>query len=81
MKSDRMSPDIYKKLWDTVKGGEEWRGELLNRKKNGDLFWEEAHISPIFDKDGNTTHFLAIKQDITERKETQRALEAAKEAA
>lgn len=81
LKSDTMSPDVYKTLWDTIKGGGEWRGEFLNKKKSGDLFWEEAHISPIFDKDDNMTHFLAIKQDITERKETLNALEAAKEAA
>ena len=58
----------YKILWDTITSGNEWQGELHNKKKNGDLYWESASISPIKNEKGNITHFIAIKEDITERK-------------
>jgi len=45
--------------------GREWRGELVNRKKNGELYWELASLSPILDDTGEITHFLAIKEDVT----------------
>ena len=54
--------------------GREWRGELYNRKKNGELFWEFATISPILDDRGHTTHFVAVKEDITDRKRVEEAL-------
>jgi PAS domain S-box-containing protein len=68
-----MTPDEhYKVIWDTIKSGSNWNGELLNKRKNGELFWELVSISPIRDKDGLITHFLAVKEDITvqKRKET-----------
>ena len=55
----------YKGLWDTVLSGKEWRGEFRNKKKNGEIFWESAAISPIFDHAGNIIHILAVKADIT----------------
>jgi PAS domain S-box-containing protein len=64
----------YEKLWETIKSGNIWNGEFHNRKKNGELYWEWATISPIFDTNGNITHFLAIKEDITERKRAEMAL-------
>ena len=61
----------YEQLWKTIVSGAEWRGEFHNRKKNEELFWEQASISPILNENGVTTHFLAVKEDITERKRTQ----------
>jgi PAS domain S-box-containing protein len=68
LKSGETPPDTYKALWDTIKAGGEWRGEFHNRKKNGELFWERASISAITDRTGEITHFLAVKEDITEHK-------------
>jgi two-component system NtrC family sensor kinase len=58
-----------KKPWDTVLGGQEWHGELCNKKKNGELFWESVSISPITGQHGEITHFLAVKEDITAHKQ------------
>ena len=65
-------PDMYSEMWSTVLAGGEWRGEFRNRKKNGELYWESAAISPIVDADGSIEHLLAVKEDITHR----RALES-----
>ena len=59
----------YKKLWNTITKGETWVGEFVNKKKNGELYWESATISPVLDNNNNITHFLAVKEDITEKKE------------
>jgi PAS domain S-box-containing protein len=56
---------LYRNLWATIKAGHEWHGELCNKKKNGELFWESVSISPIIGTDGAITHFLAVKEDIT----------------
>ena len=58
----------YARLWQTICQGGEWRGEFHNRKKNGELYWEFASISPLRNARGQITHFLAVKEDITERK-------------
>lgn len=55
-------------LWQTIKSGDVWSGELCNKKKNGELYWETATVSPIFDNQGKITHFLSIKEDVTESK-------------
>lgn len=68
LKSGYTSPETYRDLWSTITAGREWRGELSNRKKNGELFWEYASISPIRGLNGTVTHFLAVKEDITMRK-------------
>ncbi len=68
LKSGHTSPDEYKKLWQTITGGGEWRGEFHNKKKNGELYWESVAITPIKDAKGAISHFLAIKEDITEHK-------------
>ncbi len=68
LKSGDMSADAYRKLWQTITRGEVWRGEFHNRKKNGELFWESAAVCPVVDELGHITHFLAVKEDITERK-------------
>lgn len=67
--SGETSSEAYRELWQTILAGGEWRGEFHNRKKNGELYWEEALIAPIRDDAGKITHFIAIKEDISERKE------------
>ncbi|MBI5945411.1 MAG: PAS domain S-box protein [Chloroflexi bacterium] len=76
LKSGETTQEGYKQLWDTVLAGGEWRGEFHNRKKNGELYWESASISPVKDNSGRITHFLAVKEDITERKRTEEQLAA-----
>lgn len=77
-KSGETPVEIYKELWTTIISGREWQGELLNRKKNGELYWEAASISPITDTHGKITHFLAIKEDITQSKQDEAELIKAK---
>ncbi|WP_332673365.1 EAL domain-containing protein [Aromatoleum sp.] len=66
---------VYRELWGTLRSGEVWRGELLNRQKNGDLYWEHMVASPIKDSDGQVTHLVAVKENLTERKRAERVLE------
>jgi PAS domain S-box-containing protein len=68
LKSGNLSESFYKDLWDTINAGRTWRGDFLNRKKSGEEFWESASISAIKNNEGEITHFVAVKQDITERK-------------
>jgi PAS domain S-box-containing protein len=79
LKSGELPMATYKQLWDQILSGKEWHGEFHNRKKNGDLFWEAASISPIRDEKNNITHFVAIKEDITERKRIDKALKESEE--
>lgn len=66
--SGEMTETEYRVLWETIKSGKEWKGEFHNRKKSGELYWESASISSILNEKGEATHFMAIKEDITERK-------------
>jgi len=68
LKSGKTPPEVYKDLWKTIKSGNEWRGEFSNRKKNGELYWESASISPVKNTEGVITHFVAVKEDISEKK-------------
>lgn len=77
LKSGHTSREEYKNLWAAITSGQEWRGEFHNRKKNGDLYWESAVITPIRDEKGNITHFLSLKEDITERRMMQAQLQRA----
>ena len=74
LQSGKTSPETYKSLWNTILAGKEWNGLLLNRRKNGELFWVDTAISPIVDENGVITHFLAIKEDITQHKLIEEAL-------
>ncbi len=74
LKSGEMSPENYSELWKTITSGGEWHGEFHNKRKDGTLFWEFASISPLFDKDGTITGYLAVKEDITERKVIEKEL-------
>ena len=69
LKSGYTSPEEYKNLWTTIQAGGEWTGEFHNKKKNGELYWESAKISSIVNAQGETTHFLAVKEDVTRRKQ------------
>lgn len=81
LKSGHQPLEFYKNLWDTILSGKIWNGELRNKKKNGELYWEKATISPILNEKGVITHFVAIKEDITERKQMLEDLIIAKEKA
>jgi PAS domain S-box-containing protein len=74
LKSGETSTREYRQLWETILAGGEWRGEFHNRKKDGELYWEQAHISPIRDSGNRITHFIGIKEDITERKHLENQL-------
>lgn len=75
LKSGQMEPTTYRELWDSVRSGREWRGELHNKKKSGETYWEFASISPVADAAGGVTHFVAFKEDITQRKQVEAARE------
>lgn len=67
-KSKKTPQEQYEHLWNTIGSGGEWRGEFYNRKKSGEFYWEYASISPVKNQEGIITHFIAVKEDITERK-------------
>lgn len=71
-KTGESAPLTYQELWARIGRGETWRGEFHNHKKNGDLYWEWAIISPLLDSSGRVTHFVGLKQDITESKRAER---------
>jgi len=73
--------ECYEEIWETITAGKDWHGEFFNKKKNGDLYWDSTLISPIKDTGGNITHFIAIKEDITQRKDMEMELLSAKESA
>lgn len=74
LKSGSHPPEFYQHLWNTISRGEVWQGEFINRKKNGEFYWESAIISPVKDRQNRITHYLAIKDDITEHKLAEEAL-------
>jgi PAS domain S-box-containing protein len=71
LKSGEMPHEDYKRLWETILSGNEWQGEFHNKKKNGELYWEFASISPVRNADGVVTHFVAVKEDVTYRKKVE----------
>lgn len=79
LKSGEHDKAFYEHLWKTILSGKEWKGELHNKKKNGELYWESALISPIFNDAGEITHFVGVKEDITEKKKMVTDLIRAKE--
>jgi len=69
------TPEIqFKNMWNAISSGQSWTGELYNKKKNGDLFWENVTVSPIKNKENQSTHYLAIKEDISLRKDYEERL-------
>ena len=77
LKSGQQPEEVYRQLWATLTAGGTWRGEFLNKRKNGELYWEYATISPMKDEAGLPTHYLAIKEDVTERKKAETELSKA----
>jgi len=69
LRSGKTSKETYEEMWRVIKGGGVWEGELLNRKKNGDLFWDLVSISPVRNKENRITHFVGIQHNITDRKQ------------
>ncbi len=74
LKSGEQNADYYRVLWETITRGQIWRGEFHNRRKDGTLYWESATIAPVHNATGQITHYIAIKEDITEVKQAQEAL-------
>lgn len=74
LKSGNTPTDTYQDLWKTISSGEIWRGEFQNKKKNGELFWESATICPVHDHTNKITHFVALKENITEHRVKDRML-------
>jgi len=81
LKSDLTPKEVYNDLWNTIKTGNNWRGELLNKTKNGELYWEYNSISSIKDDKGKITHFVAVKEDVSNQKKMIEELRLAKETA
>ncbi len=74
LKSGRQDAAFYKYMWDTILAGEVWMGEITNKRKDGSLYIEEMTITPLLDDQGEIAHFVAVKQDITERKQAEQKL-------
>jgi PAS domain S-box-containing protein len=75
LKSGLHDKAFYKDLWETIKAGNTWRSEICNRKKNGSVFWEQAFISPVRNNEGEVTNFIAVKEDISDKKDLERLKE------
>lgn len=78
LKSGTHNEAFYGNLWKTIRKGEPWKGEFLNKKKNGELYWENALITPVKNTAGEITHFIAIKEDITLQKQIENELQRRK---
>ncbi|MEY3220220.1 MAG: hypothetical protein RIT27_1577 [Pseudomonadota bacterium] len=74
LKSGQTPPEKHVELWNTITQGKIWCGELINKRKNGEIYYESAIISPICDDQGKITHYVGVKEDITDRKRAERAL-------
>lgn len=68
LNSGMTNASVYEELWATINKGNIWSGEFVNRRKDGQLYWEKANIVKIYNKSSNTTQYVGIKLDITERK-------------
>lgn len=75
LKSDVTPREVFDNLWKTILSGQEWRGELLNRRRNGEVYWSIASISPLHNEQGEITHFIANVEDINERKNAEATIE------
>jgi diguanylate cyclase (GGDEF)-like protein/PAS domain S-box-containing protein len=74
LKGDAQTEEVYREMWETILSGREWHGEFHNRNKDGSLVWELASISPVCDESGTITHFVGVKEDISELKRLQQEL-------
>jgi PAS domain S-box-containing protein len=71
LQSGLTGKEIYQELWEKLARGEPWHGELVNKRKNGELYWEETHVAPVKNVNGEVTHYVAVKTDITQRKQAE----------
>ena len=76
LSSEKQDELFYKKLWTTIRNRQVWRGEIINQHKNGNQYFEEMTITPVFDQDDQINNFVAVKQNITCRKRREQELEA-----
>ncbi len=74
LKSGEHDPELYRELWKTILTGEPWRGELINRRKDGSFYAEVMNIAPVCNPRGEVTHFIATQQDATTRRQLQQQL-------
>ena len=74
LKTEYTPPEVYTSMWQALAAGQEWQGEFCNRKKNGELYWESASISPIPNSEGQITHYVAVKEDITGQRQVREQL-------
>ena len=79
LKSGLTPPDVYHEMWRALTAGAVWRGEFINRKKNGEIYRERAVIAPVVDSNGRATNYVALKEDVTGLKEAEEALRASEE--
>ncbi|MDD5179678.1 MAG: PAS domain S-box protein [Gallionellaceae bacterium] len=75
LQSGQTTKETYLELWGKITSDQVWHGELLNKRKNGELYWEDAHIAPVKNPAGIVTHYVAIKVDITKRKQAEKEIE------
>jgi PAS domain S-box-containing protein len=68
LQSKLTEKSVFQSMWDKLTNGQPWIGEFINKRKNGEIYFEEAYISPVKDVDGSVTHYVAVKLDVTERK-------------
>ena len=81
LKSDQHEPEFYQSLWDTILSGNTWTGDIVNLKKNREAFWEQVSIAPLVNENGEITNFVAMKEDISDKKKLLQELMEAKDAA
>ena len=75
LQSDEHSDEFYRKMWETIESGRVWKGEICNKKKNGELYWENATISQVLNEKGERISYIAVKEDITSKKELEQRKE------
>ena len=81
LKSGKHAPEFYKNLWDTITSGKTWKGEFINKKKNGELYLIDANIAPVINEQGIITHYIKVSKDITAQRKMQDDLVLAKKKA
>ncbi|MEJ2407066.1 MAG: EAL domain-containing protein, partial [Candidatus Thiodiazotropha sp.] len=74
LKSGKIPDRVYHRLWQAISSGQSWEGEFQNKKKDGTLFWEYAHIAPVLNDQGEIEHYVAVKEDITTRKQNEKQI-------